>query len=112
VTSATAVAIDPAADPWAMLRQEGGLAAGATCPAWTATATTADCGGWTLTVHRGVSPATLAAALAGGTTAAGEMVLVHLARTTPPADPDDDDDASTDDRRLAAVGVARNEPRS
>ncbi len=107
---AHALALDPAADPWAALRREGSVALAATCPAWTGTA--AACGGWTLTVHRGVSPATLDHALAGATPAAGEMVLVHLAQTPAPAAADADPDAGTDaDDRLAAVGLARREPR-
>ena len=90
---ARAIALDPGADPWAALVREGGLSAGATCAAWTATDTTGTCGGWTLTVHRGVSPATLGAARAGGTTAAGEMVLVLLERA-----------------QRTGFGVARREP--
>ena len=77
---ARAVALDPGADPWEALAREGEFA-GAACPAWDpGDDTTHTCGGWTLKVHGGVSPATLGAALAGGTTAAGEMVLVHLER--------------------------------
>ena len=112
---ARTLAIDPAADPWAALRREGGLEATATCPAWTAAATSAACGGWTLSVHRGVSPATLDDALDGDATAAGEMVLVHLART-PQAAPNTGNAgnagnaAATDRKRMAGVGLARREP--
>lgn len=109
---ARALALDPGADPWAALKREDGLAITVTCPAWTAAATTADCGGWTLTVHRGVSPATLATAFGGGTAAAGEMVLVHLARKKPETGQDAGTPATSGGERMAAIGVARSEPRS
>ena len=76
---ARALALDPAADPWAALRREVDL--DATC-LWTAGDTNAQCDGWKLAIHLGVSPATLgAAALGVGDTAAGEMVLVRLEST-------------------------------
>ena len=111
--AAHALALDPGADPWAAIVREGGLGTSATCPEWTATDTTADCGGWTLTVHRGVSPATLASALGGGAAADGEMVLVRLEksqpqRTQPAGTPATPGDAI----RLAAIGLARSEPGS
>ena len=93
---AHALALDPAADPWAALGHE--IDIGNTCPDWTAADTTADCGGLKLTIHLGVSPATLDAALGAGATTAGEMVLVRLERTA---------SAGT-----VALGLARSEPRS
>lgn len=107
---AFALALDPGADPWAALRREGSLELGATCPEWTGTEAAADCGGWTLTVHLGVSPATLAKVLDGMSAAKGEMVLVRLVKTppqgtrsagTPPVQ-----DGAT---RVAGIGLARRE---
>ena len=110
---ARALALDPGADPWAALAREGGLDASVNCPEWASTDTTDVCDGWTLTVHRGVSPARLASALGGAATAGGEMVLVRLERTQPQGTPDagtpSTPGAST---RIAAIGLARGEPRS
>ena len=100
--AARAIALDPSADPWAALKREGGLGANAVCPAWTATDTTATCGGWTLTVHREVSPGTLGAVLGGGDADPGEMVLVRLEKTPPNAG---------DPPKTVALGLARSEPR-
>jgi len=110
---ARALALDPAADPWAALKREGSIEIGAACPAWTDADTSADCGGWTLTVHLGVSPGTLDGALAGRSAAGGEMVLVRLVQR-PPQDsasagtPPAPDGAA----RTAAIGLARREARS
>lgn len=96
---ARAIAIDPGADPWAVLVREGELDAGATCPAWDSDDdTTHTCDGRTLKVHHGVSPATLDEALTGGATAAGEMVLVRLER------------APAQGGGNTVFGVARREP--
>lgn len=97
---ARALALDPGTDPWAALAREGELDASVTCPEWTSTGTTDECGGWTLTVHHGVHPARLASALGGTATAGGEMVLVSLERALPQGTPS------------AAIGLARGEPRS
>ena len=92
---ARAIALDPSADPWAALKREGGLAANATCPAWTATDNT--CGGWTLKIDRGVAPAALPDDLSAGvsSSSAGELVLVRLDRGG-----------------AVMLGLARSEPRS
>ena len=94
-TVARALATNPSADPWAALRREGLLDAGA-CPEWPDTDTGA-CAGWTLTVHRGISPATLGAAFAGGATADGDMVLVRLKQ------------GSAGSTEPVSIGVARSE---
>lgn len=77
---ARALALDPGADPWAALKREGALDAGAQCTQWSATDDT--CGGWTLTIDHGVAPAALPDDLAAGVTApaGGELVLVRLER--------------------------------
>ena len=91
---ARAIALDPATDPWAALRREGGLGANATCPEWTAAANT--CAGWTLRIDRGVAPAALPDDLAAGVSASsGELVLVRLDRGG-----------------AVTFGLARSEPRS
>ena len=79
---ARAMALNPSADPWAALKREGGLSANAACPAWSATDTTAACGGWTLKIDRGVAPAGLPKNLSAGVSSRddGELVLVRLER--------------------------------
>ena len=79
---ARAIALNPSADPWAALKREGGLSANATCPAWSATDTTAACGGWTLKIDRRVEPAALPDDLAANVSSSreGELVLVRLER--------------------------------
>ena len=109
--AAYALAIDPAADPWAALRREGGVEVGTTCPSWAATDTTASCGGWTLTVHRDVSPATLATVLGGGDATAGEMVLVVIGKELPqPARSAGVLSIPGGGTAIGAFGVARREP--
>ena len=104
---ARAIALDPSADPWAALKREGGLKASATCPEWKATDTTAACGCWTLTVHRGVNPQTLGAVVGGGDAAAGEMVLVRIEKT-----PQKTPSCQAGATKMAAIGLARSEPGS
>ncbi len=90
---ARTIALNPSTDPWAALKREGGFSASATCPAWTAAANT--CGGWTLTIDRGVAPAALPKNLSAGVSSHdGELVLVRLERGG-----------------AVAFGLARSEPR-
>ena len=92
---ARTIALNPSTDPWAALKREGGLSASATCPAWSATDTTAACGGWTLKIDRGVAPAGLPKDLAASVSSHdGELVLVRLERGG-----------------AVAFGLARSEPR-
>lgn len=115
---ARALALDPNADPWTVLGRELGRDA-ALCPGWTDTTTSAECGGWTLVITRGVSPGGLEAALGGGTAAAGEMVLVRIEGTRPAWSsggvvPDADAQGAGADSgasvNLLAIGLARSEP--
>ena len=91
---ARALALNPSADPWAALEAE--LDMSVQCPAWTATTTSADCGGWTLRVNNGVSTAALPNTLSAEIAAdGGELVIVRLER------------AGAD---TTALGLARREP--
>ena len=82
---ARAIALNPSADPWAALKREGGLGASTTCPAWKPDANT--CGGWTLKIDRGVTPAALPDKLTAAVSSSScepasscELVLVRLER--------------------------------
>ena len=117
--AARALALDAAADPWAALRRELGLSAGADCPAWSLSAGRghATCGGWTLEVVHGISPAALGTGT-GVTADGGELVLVRLSA---PAGPwsvggfravGDGSEAAADTNasKAVAIGLARCEP--
>lgn len=91
--AARAIALNPSADPWAVLKREGVLDTNATCPLWTVTDNT--CGGWTLKIDRELAPAELPADLTASVSSSGigQLVLVRLER-----------DSSV------AFGLARGEP--
>ena len=94
---ARAVALNPAADPWTVLRREIGLDESHSCDALSGN-TAGTCDEWTLAVAEDVSPGSLASALGGATPNDGDVVLVRLWKGqggTPEPD---------------AVGLARGEP--
>ena len=119
--AALALALDPATDPWGPVWKELYSTPNHACTTdWTASEEGA-CGGWTLAVKHGVSPAALAAARDPNLTAppaGGDLVLVGLQRQPAPVPGVPSANASPPGtaRTLAelvgmdAVGVARNEP--
>ena len=130
--AARSLAINPGVDPWEAAWKEidpskvdtDKVPATHCTTDWTATPHLGTCGGLTLVVRRGVSPAALAAALDPDTPAPtgdaeeGELVLVGLssqssgsvpgvsdANANPPPDP-----TAEDLVKMEGVGVARREP--
>ena len=95
---ARTVALNPSADPWAVLRRELGLDETHNCAELVGNAPGA-CDGWTLSVAAGVAPASLAGAVGGTAVSDGDMVLVRLWKGQ-------GGNASTPD----AIGLARGEP--
>ncbi len=95
---ARTLALDPSADPWAVLRRELGLDETHNCAELIGNAPGA-CDGWTLSVAAGVAPASLETAIRGTAASDGDMVLVRLWR-----------DQGGNDSTPDSIGLARGEP--
>ena len=94
---ARAVALNPTADPWKVLRRELGLAESHSCAALGGN-TAGTCDGWTLTIALAVSPGSLESALGGAAPSDGDMVLVRLWK------------GQGGTRAPDGIGLARSEP--